>query len=136
MRPPSERTINPVLALKSLSFFPQITTQSYYSVLAIRCDFVRVGQGQKIVHVPALSGCCLHVDNRARRVGLRAVDGNVRYLHTAMAFYREAGLSDESSRVRIGIQKKIGEARSQMKPVSVETKISKDGSLPRRHHRR
>jgi hypothetical protein len=31
-----------------------MTTPSYYSVLAIRCDSVRVGQGQKIIHILAL----------------------------------------------------------------------------------
>jgi hypothetical protein len=50
----SERTTNPRLALKSLSFFPKLTTQSYYFVLAVSCDFVRIGQGRKIVHVLAL----------------------------------------------------------------------------------
>jgi len=42
------------LALNSLGFFSQITTQSYYSVLAIGCDFVRNGQGRKIVRILAL----------------------------------------------------------------------------------
>jgi hypothetical protein len=42
------------LALSSPGFFSQITAQSYYSVLAIGCDFVRNGQGRKIVRILAL----------------------------------------------------------------------------------
>jgi hypothetical protein len=41
MPPPSERTINPRLALKSLTFFPDVTRECYHSVQGGRSCLVR-----------------------------------------------------------------------------------------------
>jgi len=49
MRAPSERTINPRLALKSLRFFPDVTRESYHSVPVRRSPAVRLRQLQKVI---------------------------------------------------------------------------------------
>ncbi|WP_199202473.1 DUF7380 domain-containing protein [Mesorhizobium sp. L-2-11] len=47
-------------------------------------------------------------------------------LQTAVDSYRNAGKSEESSRARILMQKKIGEARSEMVPIEGQMEIAKD----------
>jgi hypothetical protein len=47
-------------------------------------------------------------------------------LQTAVNAYRDAGLAEESRRVRILMQDKIGQSRDQMVPVATEFKITKD----------
>jgi lysyl-tRNA synthetase class 1 len=48
------------------------------------------------------------------------------FLQTAMDRYREAGMPDDSRRIRILMQTKIGEANAEMVPVGTEIKISFD----------
>jgi Domain of unknown function (DUF4209) len=48
------------------------------------------------------------------------------FLQTAMDYYRDAGLPDESRRVRILLQEKIGEARGEMVPIEAEIEIPFD----------
>lgn len=48
------------------------------------------------------------------------------FLQTAMDSYRQAGMPDDSSRIRILMQQKIGEANAAMVPVSTEMKITFD----------
>jgi hypothetical protein len=48
------------------------------------------------------------------------------FLQTAMDHYRDAGLADDSRRVRILMQTKIGEAGAEMVPFETEIKISFD----------
>jgi len=47
-------------------------------------------------------------------------------LQTAVDEYRNAGLSEDSQRIRMVMQQKIGESRSEMKSISHEVKIKKD----------
>jgi lysyl-tRNA synthetase class 1 len=47
-------------------------------------------------------------------------------LQTAVDEYRDAGLPEDSRRMRILMQQKIGESRAEMAPISHEVKIKKD----------
>lgn len=47
-------------------------------------------------------------------------------LQTSVNAYRDAGLADESRRVRILMEEKIGQARHEMKSIQTEIKISSD----------
>ncbi len=47
-------------------------------------------------------------------------------LQTSVNAYRDAGLADESKRVRILMEEKIGQARQEMKAVQTEFKVSHD----------
>jgi lysyl-tRNA synthetase class 1 len=47
-------------------------------------------------------------------------------LQTAVNSYRDAGLPEESKRVRVLMEERIGQARDLMKPVETEISISKD----------
>ncbi len=48
------------------------------------------------------------------------------FLQTAMEAYRDGGLPEESRRVRILMQKRIGDARDEMKSVGTDINIKKD----------
>jgi lysyl-tRNA synthetase class 1 len=48
------------------------------------------------------------------------------FLQTATDSFRDAGMQEESRRTRILMQEKIGEARSEMVPISGQVEISKD----------
>jgi len=48
------------------------------------------------------------------------------FLQTSMDAYREAGMQDDSRRIRVLMQEKIGQAGAEMVPMQAEIKISFD----------
>lgn len=47
-------------------------------------------------------------------------------LQTAVNAYRDAGMQEESRRVRVAMEEKIAESHEQMKPITIESTISRD----------
>src|SRR5579872_3925173 len=68
MRPPSERTINPRLALKFLAFFPDVTRGCYHAVHGTRScrGAVRVDTCASIDFRGFKFECCLHQRRECR----------------------------------------------------------------------